>query len=357
MAPTPRRARPRAKAPKRVRWSKPEWVDLTDAELLEWRFCDLALTLEKTPIAARIDQLRDELRRKKLVFQPDIWISTDWFSPDGVPGIAVPFFVVHPRLRLLERRQMQWVEGGTNRAFMRLIRHEAGHAIDNAYRLHKRPDWREMFGRYSQPYRSYYHPKPYSKRFVVHLDNWYAQSHPAEDYAETFAVWLDPGSRWRKRYDEWPALEKLEYIDGLMNEVSQEPPLVRKRERPDSVASLRMRLGEYYQRKRSHYGKDRPVGYDRDLRRLFRERRPGERRLRAHRFLRSVQPQILRAVARWTGEFQYTVKQVLGELIERAEELDLVVASDERESLLDATIMLTIQTMNYVHSGYHRLLR
>lgn len=355
-SPKPRR-RPAGKARARARRGKPKWVDLTDAELMEWRFCDLELCLEETPIAPRVEQLREELRRKKLGFQPDIWISTDWFSPDGVPGIAVPFYVVHPRLRLLERRQMQWVEGGTNRGFMHLIRHEAGHAIDNAYLLHKRPDWRETFGRYSQPYRSYYHPKPYSKRFVVHLDNWYAQSHPAEDYAETFAVWLDPGSRWRKRYAEWPALDKLEYIDGLMREVRDASPVVRSRERPDSVASLRMRLGDYYRRKRSHYGKDRPAGYDRDLRRLFRERVRGDKRMRADRFLRSVQPQILRAVARWTGEFQYTVKQVLGELIERARELDLVVALDERASLLDATIMLTIQTMNYVHSGYHRLLR
>ena len=26
----------------------------------------------------------------------------------------------------------------------------------------------------------------------MHLDPWYAQSHPDEDFAETFAVWLTP---------------------------------------------------------------------------------------------------------------------------------------------------------------------
>ena len=51
---------------------------------------------------------------------------------------------------------------------------------------------------------SAYTPDPNSRAYVQHLDYWYAQSHPFEDYAETFAVWLRPSSRWKRRYEGWP---------------------------------------------------------------------------------------------------------------------------------------------------------
>ena len=116
----------------------------------------------------------------------------------------------------LEQAQMFTVEGGPEKQCMRILRHEAGHCVDTAYRLHRRKRWRELFGSFTQPYPDAYKPRPNSRRFVTHLDGWYAQAHPAEDFAETFAVWLRPGSRWRKRYADWPALEKLEYVDAFM---------------------------------------------------------------------------------------------------------------------------------------------
>ncbi len=271
--------------------------------------------------------------------------------------MAIPFFVVHPRLKRLERAQMLDVEGGTEEWCLRLLRHETGHAIDNAYRLHRRKDWRETFGNYSQKYTATYQPRPYSKRFVLHLDYWYAQSHPAEDFAETFAVWLRPASQWRKRYAGWPALRKLEYVDRLMAEIADVRPPVRNRERTESIGQLGTTLRSYYADKRRRYGEDIPDFYDRDLRRLFRPREKGERAVSAARFLRRVSPFVRAQVARWTGQYQYTIQQVLGEMIERARELDLVLPGDEQAATLDATIMLTVQTMNHLHGGHHRLTR
>ena len=121
--------------------------------------------------------------------------------------------MAHPRLMRLERNQMLEVEGGTKTWCMRILRHEAGHAIDTAYRLHRRKSYKSTFGNYSDPYPEYYRPKPRSKKFVMHLEPWYAQSHPAEDFAETFAVWLMPRSRWRKKYEGWTALKKVELVD------------------------------------------------------------------------------------------------------------------------------------------------
>jgi hypothetical protein len=130
---------------------------------------------------------------------------------------------------------------------MAIMRHEAAHAIQHAYRLDRRPAWRAHFGTSGTPYPDRYRPRRSSTRFVRHLPGWYAQSHPDEDFAETFAVWLRPGSRWRSRYARWPvALAKLTYVDALMHELRDVRPPVTTRARPLSVARSSLTLGEHY---------------------------------------------------------------------------------------------------------------
>ena len=161
--------------------------------------------------------------------RPHYWLSDEWFTPDGIQGVAVPFYLAHPRFARLELAQMLEVEGGDAESCLKILRHEAGHAIDNAYRLQRLPTRRRVFGLPSTPYPEYYTPKPYSKSFVQHLDHWYAQSHPDEDFAETFAVWLDPQSIWPTRYAGWPAQRKLEYVDRLMRRLAGTPPAMASR--------------------------------------------------------------------------------------------------------------------------------
>lgn len=343
--------------PARSRRREPDWVELSDDELLELRFCDLRLEIAGTSLEDRVERLYLELGARGLCFRPHVWLSTEWFSPDGVPGVAIPFYLAHRRLIELEERQIYDVEGGTPRWCMQLLRHEAAHALDTAYRLHFRKSWREMFGSFAAPYSKFYQPKPYSRSFVQHLDMWYAQSHPAEDWAETFAVWLDPGSRWRKRYQGWPAMKKLDFVDRLMREVDGSKPKVRSRERIESLPSLKTTLREHYNAKKKRYGLDHPNFYDRDLRRLFPALPEGTRGKSAAGFLRKNRPQIRRLVARWTGEYQYTIDQVLQEMIFRCEELDMRIDREEDIARHDALILLTVQTMNYLHGGHHRLVR
>jgi hypothetical protein len=233
--------------------SDPAWAAASDAELLQMRLCDLGVTIEGTDIEQRVAQVNAELAAKGVRFQPHFWLSDDWFTPDGVPGVAIPFYLAHPRLARLELAQMLEVEGGDPESCLRILRHEVGHAFDNAYRLRRRPTRRKLFGLPDTPYPEYYTPKPYSKSFVQHLDHWYAQSHPAEDFAETLAVWLSPGSQWRTRYANWPALRKLEYVDALMREIASRPPVVRTRERTDSLPKLRWTLREHYRRRVVRY--------------------------------------------------------------------------------------------------------
>src|SRR6266566_8675431 len=213
----------------------PEWSSWPDEQLLGLRLCELALTIEGTELEGRIAQVNAEIEARGLRFRPHYWLSDEWFTPDGVPGIAIPFYLGHPRLAKLELAQMLEVEGGDAESCLRILRHEVAHALDNAYQLRRRPTRRRLFGNPLMEYPEYYTPKPYSKSFVQHLDHWYAQSHPDEDFAETFAVWLDPASGWALRYSGWPAQRKLEYMDRLMLDTSRRKPSIRTKRQVDPI--------------------------------------------------------------------------------------------------------------------------
>src|ERR1051325_4926208 len=147
----------------RVRRAARSWTRMSDDELLGLRFCDLKLKIERSPVARRVRRLYRELDKRQISFRPHVWLSEEWFSPDGVPGIAVPFYLAHPRLERLERRIMRGAEGGNARTLMRILRHEAGHALDNAYRLRRRKCWRDVFGPASLPYPHRYRARPGSR--------------------------------------------------------------------------------------------------------------------------------------------------------------------------------------------------
>src|SRR5947209_1615213 len=196
-------------------------------ELLNSRICDLGVQIEGSPIEPFIQRLYRELTAKGLVFHPQVYPTDGWGCPDEVPVIGVPFYLADRRLARIEEEQTGEIE--TNQITMMLLRHEAGHAFNYAYRLYKRPDWSEMFGSFRRPYRDSFRPNPFSRQFVRHIvhhqyGRTYAQKHPDEDFAETFAVWLTPRSGWRRRYRNWPALQKLLYVDRLMKEVRSLPP-------------------------------------------------------------------------------------------------------------------------------------
>jgi hypothetical protein len=320
------------------------------------RICDLGLSLDGTPVERWTHEVANELAERGLLFEPHYWLSDEWYTPDGVPGVAIPFYLAHPRLARLELDQMFEVEGGDRAWGLKILRHEVGHAIDNAYRLQLRRKRQRLFGRVtSVPYPDHYTPRPYSRSFVLHLDSWYAQSHPTEDFAETFAVWLTPNSYWRKRYAGWPALKKLEYMDELMADIAFTPPKVTSRRIVDPVHRMRHTLREHYQRKRERYGVDHPGFYDRDLRRLFSDAPEFAGNITAARFLHRVRREVRRHVATWTSAYQYTIDQVFTDIIERCEQLKLRLAQSEERTKLDFTVLLTVQTMNYLHGGGHRL--
>jgi len=332
----------------------PEWVSFTDEQLLGVRMCDLKLSLADTEIEQRIAKVNAEIEARGLV-GPHYYLSDEWFTPDGIPSVAVPFYLAHPRLAKLELSQMLEIEGGDEKTCLKILRHEAGHAIDNAYQLRYKRTRRRLFGPPATPYPEYYTPKPYSKSFVQHLDHWYAQSHPDEDFAETFAVWLDPHSNWSIRYSGWPAHRKLEYMDRLMRQTARHRPQIRSTRQIDPIQRLRKTLGEHYKSKREHYGLDHPDFYESDLRNLFSDAPAYAKNLSAARFLGRIRREVRSTVASFTDTYQYTIEQLIQKIIQRCREQNLRLTDTEAVTKTDFMVFLTVQTMNYLHSGRHRM--
>jgi len=325
-----------------------DWASLSDEQLLERRISKLGLRLEGTTLEPLIKQLYDELSAKGLVFHPPCHIGDEWFVPVGIPAIFVPFFLVHDRLRALERTMMLEVEGGTKDWFMKLIRHEAAHAYNYAYHLPRNKKWEQIFGQTSDDETpDSYRPRPFSRSYVVNLDDWYAQSHPDEDFAETFAVWLTPGLDWRTRYAGWKALQKLEYVDELMRSLGGKPPLHTPKYRVADYDCLNLKLKTYYARKRKLYEDTYPNFYDTDLRQLFN----APAGLKASSYLRLRRRRLLNAVCLWTNEKKYRVNELLTRLIDRCDHLGLHVHNDDPQQDFRVSAFITTLVMNYLFTG------
>jgi len=329
-----------------------DWANLSDEELLEKKISQLGLKLEGTELQPLVQRLYEELTQKGLVFHPPCHIGDEWFVPVGTPAIFIPFFLVHERLRKLERKMMLEVEGETPEWFMKLIRHEAAHAYFYAFQLQKKTKWRRTFGATSaEETPQFYRPRPYSRSYVVHLDDWYAQSHPDEDFAETFAVWLTPGLDWRARYQDWKALPKLEYVDELMRSLAGKPPVHQPAYRVGDHDCLNVKLKTYYQRKRKLYEDSYPDFYDNDLKQLFAAGPDVEGRVKASAYLRHHRRQLMDAVCQWTNEKKYRVNKLLTRLIDRCDQLELYLKAYDPKQNLQVSAYITTLVINYLFTG------
>jgi hypothetical protein len=331
--------------------AEPAWVALKDEELLALRICDLGVRIEGSELEARVQQLYHELGARGVTLQPECYLGDEWFSPAGVPAIAIPFYLAHPRLKALELRLMMDVEGGTPDWCQQLLRHECGHAIDHAYQFSAHRPWHMIFGSPEMDYTpETYRPRPYSKSFVRHLPNWYAQAHPDEDFAETFAVWMGSSpEEWRERYQGWKALEKLEYVNELMQEVATTAPTVKKGRHISDARKLRKTLARYYASRRKFYADDFPDFYDADLRDIFGKGEPGGES--AAKFMQKNRAALIASIVQWTGQRKYTVSMLVRKLSLRCRELKLPAPRDSVRLQFDLSAYLAALVTNHLHTG------
>jgi hypothetical protein len=324
-----------------------DWENITDEELLNMRIRDFNLKIENSPLEPLTIKLYDELASKGMVFRPPCYLADEWLCPDKEPIIGIPFFLAQPRLKNIENKMMFEVEGGTDKTCMELLRHECGHALNYAYELYKKTRWRELFGPFSAKYTGDYHYQPYSRRFVLHLKDNYAQAHPDEDFAETFAIWLTPNSGWQEKYSGWPVIKKLHYIENAVKKICNEPPVVvAKGIPPWSASRMTSTLAAFYDRKREYLGSSFHGFYDDSLKELFKIKGQTPGAIKASDLLRQHRRRIIDNVARWTEHRKYDIHQLVSRIIFRCDSLDLYAKSDAADDIIAVTVLLTAIARN-----------
>jgi hypothetical protein len=311
---------------------------------------ELGLRIEGTPLEKAVQQLYAELAAKGLKqFRPGVYLSDEWACPDREPVIGIPFYLASPQTAALERA-MNDIED--EREILMYLRHEAGHAFNYAYELYQTREWLDLFGPFDAPYDDDYTPVPFSRRFVRHIAGWYAQKHPDEDFAETFAVWLTPGSEWARRYQGWPALVKLRYVEKVARELAELKPKksldVAVRELP--VEEMSATLEQYY-RSQEVEEKATLEGLDTELEDLF--VRQGTDLRSASAFLREYRKLLIDKVTYWTGVRRSLVRHLVELIGKRVRELELSVSiSREPQHLVELTAFVTALAMNYLTRGH-----
>ena len=318
---------------------------------------DLGLAIEGTRLAPIVADFERELEKNGVRVRPHFYLSTEWGVPFETISIAIPFYLAHPYLTDVHRNTTGHVEGLDRRDVLRYLRHEMGHVVNYAYRLFDDPDWVKRFGPITRPYIEEYKPKPFSRRFVRHLPGWYAQKHPDEDWAETFAVWMTPRLDWRAEYaDMAGALEKLEWCDAKMQELREREPLVTATELDEDVRELPWTIEEWYRRQQLDV--ELPRGLDGTLRSIFEDHdRPEDEnddspRLPASALLLKMERELVSNVFRWTGHFPERTRPLVRHLAQRADELQQVYpASRECAMVAAISAMLTALALNWIRHG------
>jgi hypothetical protein len=320
-------------------------------ELLGKRISQLGLKVEGSPVERYVERLRKELVRKGIQkFRAVVYLTDEWGCPSGEPVIGVPFYLADPKLATLERH-MNDLE--SEREILMYLRHEAGHAFNYAYRLYATPEWRELFGPFNRRYRDDYRPVPFSRKFVRHIAGWYAQKHPDEDFAETFAVWLTPRSAWRRRYRGWPALAKLRYVDKVVRQLGDRDPVVGQGDTDITVDEMELTVEEFYRQVQEQNRAAVEIAMDGDLRDMFVQKNPRRKNLRpAAEFIAEHRVALTDKITYWTGVRRPVVRALIENIAQHARKLDLWSERPrEAERLVELTAYGTTLAMNYLTRG------
>ena len=320
-------------------------------DLLGKRISQLGLRLEGSPVERFVRQLTRELERKGLRrFRPLCYLTDEWGCPDRQPVIGIPFYLADPKLARLERAMNDLED---SREIMMYLRHEAGHAFNYAYRLYATPEWRQLFGPFNRRYRDHYRPVPFSRKYVRHLAGWYAQKHPDEDFAETFAVWLTPRSGWRKKYRAWPALRKLRFVERAARHARTHDPELPTGDVDLTVEDMKQTVEQYYRRWMKSNGAGVNVALENDLEDLFVGPRRKRRNLRpAAEMLEESRALLTDKITYWTGVKRPLVRALVERIIRTCREHELqAIAGRESAYLVELTAYGTTLAMNYLTRG------
>ena len=297
-------------------------------------------------------QLRRELKKKGISYFPRVYFGDEpWGCIDRTGSIEVPFYLAN---RMMQRVARRYYISYSKDEMMMLLRHEVGHALNYTYKLWRRPDWKGLFGNFRKRYRNFYNHDSFSKDFVRYLHHignpHYAQKHPDEDFAETFAVWLDPNSKWKWNYRHWgKALEKLWYVNHLFRteKVAARRPLKVRYDESGSYKTIQLTIAEYFAIEKKV--DPRVKEYSQDLKDIFSGVGPRTRRfIRAELFIQNYSEYLEGELSTWiAGLDKRDVRVYLRELQTICALNGLRVHPDRgTEKLVELVIVSTYHVLN-----------
>ena len=333
------------------------WTHFSDKLLLETPISKLGLSLKKHPLKGLIKKLSKELELKGILLKPKVYLSDDWFCADGTTTFAIPFTLIHPRLKKLEEQYLGEMEGGTDEWFMKLARHEMGHVIDNAFMLRSSTQRTKLFGDSDKSYPESYEYKQYSKSYVRHIEDGYAQSHPDEDWAETFAVWLTPNLNWEKQYSGWPALKKLKFINNALNKkVTNKKPLLENEEMPHKLEDLSLTLREYLEEKRARLYPKRAHTFPKEDKHIFLKKTGSNKLPLASAVIKENKELLSQVIKQETDQYLYRVNQALDLFITDCDRLKWTIHPTATKRPRYLAKILATQVNKIIQGGHHRII-
>jgi len=310
---------------------------------------ELGLRVEGSPVEGYVRQLYLELERRGFKrFRPVCYLTDEWCCPDQQPVLGIPFYLADPKLRKLEKA-VDALE--TDRQVMMYMRHEAGHVFNYAYRLYTTPEWRRLFGPFFRAYRDEYRPVPFSRDYVRHIEGWYAQKHPDEDFAESFAVWLTPRSAWRRRYKGWPAMKKLRYVERVAKALADVEPIVNTGEVDITPADIDVSVEQFYEQASQEKLARIDIALDAHLPQIFLTRKRKESKPAADIVSRH-RPELVEKITYWTGVPRPIVSALIDSICRTCERMKLWgERGEEARYLVEVTALATTLAMNFLTRG------
>jgi hypothetical protein len=310
---------------------------------------ELGLKVEGSPVEGYVSELYQELERRGLQkFRPVCYLTDEWGCPDQQPVLGIPFYLADAKLRRLEKA-VDALE--SERQIMMYMRHEAGHVFNYAYRLYTTPEWRRLFGPFFRPYRDEYRPVPFSRNYVRHIEGWYAQKHPDEDFAETFAVWLTPRSGWRRKYKDWPAMQKLRYVERVARAVADVEPIVNTGEVDITPDDIDVSVEQFYRQAEGERQARIDIALDAHLGQIFLTRKRKESKP-ASDIVSKYAPELVEKITYWTGVRRPIVRGLIDSICRNCQRMKLWgEVGEEARYLVEITALATTLAMNFLTSG------
>lgn len=318
----------------------------------------IPLQIKNSPLERLIKEILQEIRRKNLLMTPEFYLSDEFGCVQNTATIGIPFYLAHPDLQELDRlvgsQKGQILTEGHIKS---ILRHECGHAFFYTYEVYKKNKALKIFGDFDSRSISLQNIVPDSDDYVDYLARCgtasagYSQTHPEEDFADTFGACVDPN--FKKTSVQGMAVKKLDYAKDLMQKYAGKNISGLAHEFHKPASEIKETLESFFRRRFGpfdiKYFRREATGYaDLHLKRVFSSHAPLDRNhISAARFLEKNKKWFIERSRSWTKKPALTEQLVL-KSIERAKVLRMTLAKanfQKARKIFSANLALMVTLM------------